>query len=87
MRPHGIATSKAGEIVVSDYKREELYLFRANGSAHIQTISREGNSAVALHSPWGVAVDDGGDIFVAHQCAAGCKEGGHGRISMLGFRG
>jgi tripartite motif-containing protein 71 len=79
MRPFGIACGAGGEIIVSDHRRADVSIFRAQGASLIQRISGHGDSKIHVTKPWGVAVDEHGALFVAHHCAK------HGHMSMLAF--
>jgi hypothetical protein len=79
MRPFGVALGSGGEIVVSDHRRAEVYVFRAHGTSLVQKISLNGDSRIDLQKPWGLAIDSGGNIFVGHQCLH------HGHLSKLSF--
>jgi hypothetical protein len=85
MRPFGVALGKGGEIVISDHKRREVYIFRAKGVSLVQRIAHDGDSKVSLNHPWGVAVDEEGKLFVADQHISYEGESTHGRLRMLSF--
>ena len=66
MRPHGVAISQRGEVVVTEVGRHCVsVLSPSHGGGKLRSLGTHGSDQGQLNHPYGVAVDDDGNFLVA----------------------
>lgn len=64
LKPHGVALGAAGDVFVSDWKRNDVQVFSREGQL-VRSIGKGKECDFDLESPNGLAVDDLGRLFAA----------------------